>query len=119
MFEQAAASREGGRGTGGCYDDHAPSNYAKIALRTLDPSLSTPLLAPGPPLARSPVPSPRHRTSSTLHQDFSHSNLLFRSRRVADVSEDKRLAELCLSMNLFTSQRYLSLRRPMLEVSEP
>lgn len=24
-------------GIGSCYDDHAPSNYAKIALRTLEP----------------------------------------------------------------------------------
>lgn len=79
-------------GEGGCYDDHAPSNYAKIALRTLDPS-SIPL----PPSVLSLSPSYLIHPSSGLQ---SFQSPLPSPRRVANVSEDKRLAELCFSMNL-------------------
>lgn len=93
MFEQAAASREGGPGVPGVAMTITPHRIT----RKLPYVPSTP--HPSPFVPPSVHPSPR-RTSSTLHQDFSHSNLLSRPRRVADVSEDKRLAELCLSMNL-------------------
>jgi len=76
-------------GTGGCYDDHAPSNYAKIALRTLDPS--------------SPPCSPRASHSVAPHPPFIRTSVIpissLAPSRGEDVSEDKRLAELCLSMN--------------------
>jgi len=90
LFEQAAASREGGPGVPGVAMTITPHRIT----RKLPYVPSTP--HPSPFLPR--YPSAPFGTSSTLHQDFSHSNLL--SRRVADVSEDKRLAELCFSMSL-------------------
>jgi len=90
LFEQAAASREGGPGVPGVAMTITPHRIT----RKLPYVPSTP--HPFPFLPRTPPLSYLIHPSSGLQSFQSPPS----RPRVANVSEDKRLAELCFSMNL-------------------